>query len=216
MGDTKTTYTVMSRAWKRGLLGIASASGGVGVGAKVLWARAGVGAVAVQAYANPSLGVAILEKMGIGVKPVEAVEMALAKDSHREYRQVAALSAGGDAVTYTGSHVPLFTGEHICKDVVCIGNTLKDSSIPKEMCNYMTSQITSVSNAKSFVKALINSLILGHSLGGSKRGDKSIAILIVGETQYGETYDRVVDVRVDYSSKPFNAIIKTLKLLNLW
>jgi uncharacterized Ntn-hydrolase superfamily protein len=70
----------MSRAWKRGLLGIASASGGVGVGAKVLWARAGVGAVAVQAYANPSLGVAILEKMGIGVKPVEGSGLSISFD----------------------------------------------------------------------------------------------------------------------------------------
>jgi uncharacterized Ntn-hydrolase superfamily protein len=59
----------MSRAWKRGLLGIASASGG-----------AGVGAVAVQAYANPSLGVAILEKMGIGVKPVEGSGLSISFD----------------------------------------------------------------------------------------------------------------------------------------
>jgi hypothetical protein len=41
-------------------------------------------------------------------------------------------------------------------------------------------------------------------------------MLIVGKTQYGEMYDRVIDVRVDYSSKQSNVIIKTLKLLNLW
>jgi Uncharacterized conserved protein len=183
----------MLRARERGLLAVASASGGVGVGAKVLWARAGIGAVAVQTYANPSLGITILEKMSIGMRPAEAMEMALAGDSHREYRQVVALSANSDAAVYTGRHVPLFTGECTYGDAVCIGNTLKDSSIPKEMCDYMALQTTNTSNTKSFVKALVNSLILGHSLRGSKRGDKSIAILIVGKTQYGETYDRIVD-----------------------
>jgi len=204
----------MLRARESGLLAVASASGGVGVGAKVLWARAGVGAVAVQAYANPSLGVAILEKLVMGMSSADAVKTVLSGDAYREYRQVAVLKADGDAFTYTGSRAPPLTSEYVDGNAICIGNALKDSSIPEEMCKYITSQ--SISNVKSLVKALINSLIIGHRLGGSRRGDKSIAILVVDETQCNGGYDRVVDVRVDYSSKPFNAVIKTLRLLNLW
>jgi uncharacterized Ntn-hydrolase superfamily protein len=204
----------MLRTRERGLLAVASVSGGVGVGAKVLWARAGVGAVAVQAYANPSLGIEILEKLDMGMSSAEAVKTALSGDAYREYRQVAVLKANGDSFTYTGSRAPPFTSEYVDGNAICIGNTLKDSSIPEEMCKYITSQ--DICDVKSLVKALITSLILGHRLGGSRRGDRSLAMLIVGETLYGKTYDRVVDVRVDYSIKPFNAVIKILRLLNLW
>uniref|UniRef100_A0A7J2TCG5 DUF1028 domain-containing protein n=1 Tax=Ignisphaera aggregans TaxID=334771 RepID=A0A7J2TCG5_9CREN len=204
----------MLRARERGLLAVASASGGVGVGAKVLWARAGIGAVAVQAYANPSLGVAMLEKLVMGMSSAEAVKTVISGDAYREYRQVAVLKANGDAFTYTGSRAPLFTSEHVDDNTICIGNALKDSSIPEEMCKYITSQ--SISNVKNLVKALINSLIIGHRLGGSRRGDKSIAILVINNTQRDKGYDRIVDVRVDYSSKPFNAVVKTLKMLGIW
>jgi uncharacterized Ntn-hydrolase superfamily protein len=204
----------MLRTRERGLLAVASVSGGVGVGAKVLWARAGVGAVAVQAYANPSLGIEILEKLGMGMSSAEAVKTALSGDAYREYRQVAVLKANGDPFTYTGSRAPPFTSEYVDGNAICIGNTLKDSSIPEEMCKYITSQ--SIDNVKHLVKALVDSLIIGHRLGGSRRGDKSIAILVVGKTLYNGGYDRVVDIRVDYSSKLFNTVVKILKILNLW
>jgi uncharacterized Ntn-hydrolase superfamily protein len=202
------TYTVMVRLPHLGLLALASASGGVGVGSKVLWAKAG--AVAVQGYANPSLGIAILEALNIGMNSSEALEVELSRDNDRELRQVAVLGASSRVATYTGSAVAPHKGAYVYSNAVCIGNTLKDSSIPEEMCRYISEQ--SMASVKEAVKALI----IGHKLGGSRRGDKSIAILVINNTQRDKGYDRIVDVRVDYSSKPFNAVAKTLKMLGMW
>jgi hypothetical protein len=86
-----------------GLLALASASGGVGVGSKVLWAKAG--AVAVQGYANPSLGIAILEALNIGMNSSEALEVELSRDNDRELRQVAVLGASSRVATAIDSKI---------------------------------------------------------------------------------------------------------------
>src|SRR5690625_7793776 len=83
-------------------LGIAVQSKFLGVGAVVPWAKAGVGAVATQSYANPAYGPDGLALMEQGKKAVEALKTLVEADEGRSLRQAGMMDAKGGAATYTG------------------------------------------------------------------------------------------------------------------
>ncbi len=49
----------------------------------------------------------------------------------------------------------------------------------------------------------------GHKAGGDRRGDKSAALVVVGvHPEYEVSYDRIVDLRVDFSPNPVDELKK--------
>ena len=58
------TFSIVARDLQKGELGIAVQSKFLGVGAVVPWAKAGVGAIATQSWANTSYGPHGLETSG--------------------------------------------------------------------------------------------------------------------------------------------------------
>ena len=64
-----TTFSLVACDPKNGDLGVAVASKFLAVGAVVPWARAGVGAVAAQAWANTSYGPRGLDLLATGKSP---------------------------------------------------------------------------------------------------------------------------------------------------
>src|SRR5690625_6864060 len=68
-------------------LGIAVQSKFLGVGAVVPWAKAGVGAVATQSYANPAYGPDGLALMEQGKTAEEALKTLVEADEGRSLRQ---------------------------------------------------------------------------------------------------------------------------------
>src|SRR3954464_12324075 len=82
--------------------GIAVQSKFLGVGAVVPWAKAGVGAVATQSYANTAYGPKGLELMAQGKTAQEVLEILIADDPEREMRQFGLIDAEGNAASFTG------------------------------------------------------------------------------------------------------------------
>src|SRR5213080_1764228 len=89
------TFSIVARDATAGELGVAVASRFFAVGAVVPWARAGVGAVATQSYANTTFGPRGLDLLARGATPAEALAILLRDDADREKRQVGIVSAGG-------------------------------------------------------------------------------------------------------------------------
>src|SRR5687767_14483006 len=83
-------------------LGIAVQSKFLGVGAVVPWAKAGVGAVATQSYANTTYGPRGLQLMETGKSAQETIDALTSADNDAVYRQVGIVDANGNAATYTG------------------------------------------------------------------------------------------------------------------
>ena len=77
----------------------------VAVGAVVPWAKAGVGAVATQSYANVTYGLEGLRLLEQGNNPEQAIDLLIKNDSNKDLRQVGILSANGESFNFTGKNV---------------------------------------------------------------------------------------------------------------
>ena len=97
------TFSIAAADPPAGDWGVAVASKFPCVGAVVPWARADVGAVATQSWANTAFGPDGLGLMEEGVPAEEALRRVLEKDEGREDRQVGLVDAAGRAATFTGS-----------------------------------------------------------------------------------------------------------------
>ncbi len=202
------TYSFVAYDPVLGQAGVATASGGIAVGARVPWARHGVGAVATQAYTNPALGPLVLYYLEKAYTAEEALKKALEHDPSPAHRQVAVVDYRGDVAVHDGEWSPAWHGYtvHPEEPVVCIANLVKSGSLCEKGLNaYM--------NAKGgLADRLLAALEAAHRAGGDRRGDRSAALLVVGQTEHTPYYDHVVDLRVDYSSDPISELKKLYML----
>src|SRR4051812_799673 len=72
------------------------------VGATVPWARAGVGAVATQAFAERAYGARCLDALAAGRSAEQALATARAADKASATRQVGVVDAAGAVAAFTG------------------------------------------------------------------------------------------------------------------
>src|SRR6516165_7548854 len=82
--------------------GVAVQSKFLAVGFVVPWAEPEVGAIATQAYANPSYGPNGLALLREDLSAGEVVERLIAEDEGRDERQLGVVDASGTAAAWTG------------------------------------------------------------------------------------------------------------------
>ncbi len=198
------TYSFVAFDPILGQAGVAVASGSIAVGARVPWAKHGVGAVVTQAYTNPSLGPLILSLLEKAYTAEDALREALRSDPSPAHRQVAVVDYRGDVAVHDGDWVPSWHGYRInrSESVVCIANLVKGPEVCERGLRVF------LSTKGSLADRLLAALDAAHRAGGDKRGDRSAALIIVGQTEYMPYYDRVVDLRVDYSPNPIAELRK--------
>ena len=102
---TISTFSIVARDEKTGELGVAVQSKFVAVGSVVPYARAGVGAVASQAWGNPRYGSIGLELLASGKSAVEAVHLMTSSDTFRNSRQLAIIGTDGNASVLSLIHI---------------------------------------------------------------------------------------------------------------
>jgi len=98
------TFSIVAFDTASGDLGVAVASKFPCVGAVVPWAKAGVGAVATQSWANTDFGPDGLRLMAGGLPAAAALDAVLEPDGDREERQVGFVDAQGGAASFTGAN----------------------------------------------------------------------------------------------------------------
>jgi uncharacterized Ntn-hydrolase superfamily protein len=197
------TFSIAAADLDRGDWGVAVASRFPCVGSVVPWAKAGVGAVATQSWANTDFGPHGLSAMSAGATARDALERLLAADEGREDRQVGLVDARGDAATFTGSRCLEWAGGSTGDGFACQGNILAGEAVVREM-------------ARSFAEAegdlsdrLLAALAAGDAAGGDRRGRQSAALLVVREGGgYEGRNDRYVDVRVDEHPDAVNELVR--------
>ena len=195
------TFSIVAYDPETEELGVAVQSKFIAVGSVVPWAKAGVGAVATQAYANTTYGPRALELLS-DTKPEEVLSYLTINDKQREIRQVGVINAQGTSATFTGNQCNEWAGGTAGKNFACQGNILAGEGVVKAMAK-------SFQESKGdFGDRLIASLQAGQDAGGDTRGMQSAALLIVRKGWgYGGYNDRYRDLRVDDHAEP----IKELK-----
>ncbi len=207
------TYSILSFDPRNRFIGVGTVSGSIAVGSRVLWAKYPYGGVATQAYTNPSHGPRILELLSKGESAERALSISLEKDPFPEKRQIAVASWKYGLAAYSGKEIPLEKGEYIGTYSVCIGNLLTNKTIPMIVCEYFENKAHEINTPRTYAEILLKALLKGHELGGDKRGDQTLAILVVGETEYSPYYDKLIDIRVDLDPEPFEKAWKILDKL---
>jgi uncharacterized Ntn-hydrolase superfamily protein len=202
------TFSIVATDPDRRDWGVAVASKFPCVGAVVPWARAGVGAVATQSWANTAFGPDGLSLMADGVPAAQALERLIAADEGREDRQVGLVDASGGAATFTGSKCMEWAGGTTGDGFAAQGNILAGEDVVGEL-------------ARAFAEAegdlcdrLLAALVAGDAAGGDKRGRQSAALVVVRDGGgYEGRNDRYIDLRVDDHADP---IVELARLFSVW
>lgn len=191
--------------------GIAVQSKFLGVGAVVPFAKAGVGAVATQSYANTAYGPKALELMAQGKSAEEVIELITKDDKDKEMRQVGLIDAEGNAATFTGTYCYDWAGGVTGKHFAAQGNILVDEKTVQAMAQSFES------TEGSLAHRLLLALEAGQRAGGDSRGQQSAALLVVKENGgYGGYNDRYIDLRVDDHPEPIKELIRIYGLQQLY
>ncbi len=191
------TYSIIAFDPVTGEIGVAVQSRIVAVGGIVPFARAGVGAVATQAYANVRYGPVGLAGLAQGLAPEECLRILTGADPLRERRQVGIIDATGRAATYTGNECLDWAGGIVGKHFAVQGNILSGRGVVTAMAEAFERSDGELS------ERLLASLKAGQAAGGDKRGMQSAALLVVREGWgYGGLDDRYRDLRVDEHEDP--------------
>ncbi|MBW3110844.1 DUF1028 domain-containing protein [Bacillus sp. MCCB 382] len=205
------TYSIVGYDPEEKEWGIAVQSKFLGVGSVVPFAKAGVGAVATQSYANTSYGPHALQLMSQGKTAEEALEIITKDDPERPLRQVGLIDAGGNSATFTGEGCYDWAGGQTGKHFAAQGNILVDKNTVKAMAESFES------TTGSLAERLLQALDAGQEAGGDSRGMQSAALLVVKENGgYGGFNDRYIDLRVDDHASPIKELKRIYQLHQLY
>jgi uncharacterized Ntn-hydrolase superfamily protein len=177
--------------------GVAVASKFLSVGAIVPWAKAGVGAIATQAFANIAYGPEGLAYLESGLDASATVAALLDGDDLRSRRQVGIVDAQGGTATNTGDACFEWAGGQAGMGYACQGNILTGPEVVEAM------MASFESSEGTLARRLSSALAAGDSAGGDLRGRQSAALLVVRSGGgYAGVSDVAVDLRVDDHADP--------------
>lgn len=199
------TFSIVARDGDA--LGVAVASKFLGVGGLVPACRAGVGAIASQAFANLSYGPKGLDFLARGMSAEEAVKNLIADDALREQRQVGVVAATGTSASFTGLECFDWAGGRAGEGWAAQGNILTGPDVVDALAT------TFEAASGDLATRLMAALRAGDEAGGDRRGRQSAGLMVVSPVGgYGGTTDVVVDLRVDDHADPVAELARLLDL----
>jgi uncharacterized Ntn-hydrolase superfamily protein len=202
------TFSIVAADPKTGEVGVAVASRFFAVGTVVPHARAGVGAVATQSYANTNFGKHGLSLLSHGNPPEKVLEVLLANDKDRSKRQVGLVSASGASASYTGTGCNAWAGGRSGPNYAVQGNILTGEVVVAAMEKAFLSTV-----GRPLGVRLYSAIEAGDAAGGDSRGKQSAALLVCRlEGGYGGFTDRAIDIRVDDHPQPIRELGRLLDI----
>jgi uncharacterized Ntn-hydrolase superfamily protein len=203
------TFSIVAADSVAGDWGVAVASKFLAVGAVVPYAKAGVGAVATQAWANTDFGPKGLELMAAGSPAPEALAELIHCDEGRADRQVGLVDGEGLPATFSGEDCLEWAGGRTGPGFSCQGNILVGERVVDAMVEAFAGA------TGDLVDRLLAALVAGDHAGGDRRGRQSAALLVVREGGgYEGRNDRYVDLRVDDHPQAVTELVRVFDLFD--
>jgi uncharacterized Ntn-hydrolase superfamily protein len=196
------TYSIVacdleSRQW-----GVAVQSKFLAVGSVVPWAEPEVGAIATQAYANPSYGPNGLSLLRDGLGASEVVERLTGEDEGRDQRQLGVVDAQGGSAAWTGPLCNEWAGHLTGFGYAAQGNILVGEETVAALARTFEE-----SPRLPLAQRLLECLAAAQAAGGDRRGQQSASILVVErDGGYAGLSDVLVDLRVDDHERPIQEL----------
>jgi uncharacterized Ntn-hydrolase superfamily protein len=206
------TFTILGRDPTDGKLGIAIATYSLAVGATCPQILPGTGVVTSQAATNPAIGQELIELLKNGTDPATALKQVVTNDSQPEFRQIALLTANGEALVHSGANTKPFSGHVTGENCVAVGNFLADKGVLEQMAQ----AFDDTTATEPLAKKLIAALEAGKTAGGQREPHSGThlaersACLVVAAPE--EPFP--VDIRVDFSEDAIPALSHALAAYN--
>ncbi|HEX7472108.1 MAG TPA: DUF1028 domain-containing protein [Candidatus Limnocylindrales bacterium] len=205
------TFSIVARDPATGDLGVAVQSKFLAVGAVVPWARAGVGAVATQSFANVAYGPDGLNLLAAGATAADALASLVRSDALREQRQAGIVDGRGASVSHTGRSCLAWAGGRTGDGFAAQGNILAGGVVVDGLVD------TYLAGRRPFPELLVECLVAADAAGGDRRGRESASVLVVRDAAgYGGGNDRWIDLRVDDHPDPIGELTRILDLSRLY
>lgn len=204
------TFSIVGFDPATGDLGVAVQSKFFGVGSVVPWAKAKVGAIATQSYANPNYGPDGLALLQSGKSAEATLKQLTEADARRAVRQAGIIDARGYAAGFTGANCQPWAGHRVGTNFCAQGNILAGPQVVEDMAKAFESARAS---GGALADWLMAALAAGQKAGGDKRGQQSAALLVVRDQGgYDRANDRFIDLRVEDHPEPITELTRLLEL----
>lgn len=190
------TFSIAAVDTATGDVGAAAATRFLAVGAGVLWAEVGVGAVCTQALARIAYGPECLDRLRTGDHPEAVIARATALDEGRADRQLGVVDADGRGATFTGAQCFDWAGGRVLDAATVQGNILVGSAVLDAMADAWRGSVGEPLDVR-----LLRVLHAGDAVGGDARGRQSAALLV----RHADGRDPV-DLRVDDHPAPLHEL----------
>lgn len=190
------TYSIVARDEKTGHLGVAVASRFFCVGGIVPHLRGRVGAVATQAFVNPTYGTDGLAMLAEGQAPDAIIAFLTQRDDGSAQRQLHLIDAQGRNAAFTGSKCIDWAGHRVAENVSVAGNMLTGPKVVDD-----TLKAYQVAADRPFVERLLIAMQAGEDAGGDKRGRQAAALVIYRDQDYSW-----LDIRADDHADPLSEL----------
>ncbi len=196
------TYSIAAADPVTNQVGVAVQSKFLAVGAIVPWVRGGVGAAAVQAFPDGTVGPRALDALAEGGDPQAILTTMVAEDRMGAHRQTGLVAADGRSAAHTGERCFGWRGHLTGEGFAAQGNVLTGPEVVQAMADVFMSTA-----GRPLAHRLVASLQAGQDAGGEKRGMESAALVVCQPGGgYGGNHDRLVDLRVDHDDQPIQRL----------
>lgn len=189
------TFSVLGHCPRTGQFGIATTTSGFGVGARVPWAAAGIGAVATQHRTDPRLGPRGMALLRSGCAAAEVVAALVASTPDHKWRQLGVIDRRGETAFFHGALVKPRSGAVQGPGVLALGNILANDAVLPAIAGAFTA------TEGALAERLIAALEAGEAAGGEHGAIASAALLVVEREDFP-----LVDIRVDRHAAPLTEL----------
>ena len=196
------TFTIIGRCARTGMLGIATATRSLAVGARVTHIRARLGAVAIMAIADPRLGTEALKFLDLGYKAPAVIDALVAGDPYAEYRQLGIIDDDGFAAARTGAMNRDFAGHHVGENHIALGNVL----VGEHVLDAIEAAFLADPDL-ALEERLMRGIEAGRDAGGQHGGQRSAALHVYDRKPFAR-----VDLRVDVHDEPVGELRRIFDL----
>lgn len=195
------TYSVLGRDPATGEVGGAVQSAWYSSGAGVVWAEAGVGAVASQAIGDPAFGHVGLQMLEAGSSPNQVAAALVVADDTPDVRQLGVIDLASTPAAFTGADCVPNAGHCAGVDCVAQANMMANPGVPEAMVAAFER------TAGDLTDRLLAALDAAEALGGDFRGTQSAGLVVrTGERGVPAWKTVLVDVRVDDHPEPLTEL----------
>ena len=221
--DPPSTFSILGYDPQTQEIGAAVQSRVFSVGNGVLWAEAGVGAVATQAIVDVSYGPQGLALLRQNMAPKDIIQKILDADTDPGYRgqawpkagrQLAVINAKGEVAAYTGPKADDWKGDKQGKFCTAQGNILAGPDVVANMVKAFEESETRPDGRRNHISLrLVAALEAGQAAGGDKRGQQSAALIVVKKDAGVWLHnDVVLRLQVDDNAEPIRELRRLVEM----